>query len=77
MPQTHSKKKPKSMTPQSDLMDFNALCEKLNKSRPFIYYAMKDLGLPAIRLGKRWMFSEAQTDSWLASLPGVNQPTSD
>ena len=74
MPRTYSKKKPKVPTPPSDLMDYNAVCEKLKKSRPFIYHAMKELGLPAIRLGKRWMFSEAQTSNWLASLPGVNQP---
>lgn len=78
MSRTHTKhKRPKAPSPLLDLMDFNALCEKLQKSRPFIYHAMKELGLPAIRLGNRWMFSESQTDAWVASLPGVNQPTAD
>lgn len=58
----------------SDLMDLNTLSVTIHKSRSWIYMAMKDLGLPAHRLGKRWTFSRAEVDEWFRALPGVNLP---
>ena len=67
-------KKP-SPFPPSDLMDITATAAYLNRSRPWIYHAMREMGLPAIRLGRRWMCQKSRVDGWLASQPGVNLPT--
>lgn len=55
-----------------DLLSLNRVCRKLGRSRAWVYMAMRDLGLPAIRLGSRWMFSNAMVDGWLASLASIN-----
>lgn len=73
-PDSGLKQGPIYFTSHSDLRDFNAQCKALGKSRAFVYKAIRELGLPAIRMGNRWMFSKAQTDAWLASLPGMNLP---
>ena len=67
--------KQKPQLPLSDFMDLNAVCSKLNKSRPWVYMAIRDMGLPARRMGSRWVFSNAEVDAWFKGLPGVNLPT--
>lgn len=64
----------KLASPPSDLMDLNETCELLRKSRPFVYMAIRSLGLPARRMGSRWMFSRSETEAWFRSRPGVNVP---
>lgn len=61
--------------PPTDLMDLSSACAYLSKSRPWVYRAMRELNLPAIRLGKRWAFRKSSLDIWLADQPGVNLPT--
>lgn len=59
--------------PPSDLMDFNQLCDYVGKSRPWVYDAMVNKGLPAHRLG-RWAFLKSEIDDWIKSIPGINLP---
>ena len=61
--------------PQSDLMDLTETAAYLNRSRPWVYRAMREMGLPAIRMGKRWMTQKSRIDGWVSSQPGVNLPT--
>ena len=61
-------------SPISDLLDLNATCAKLGKSRPWVYRAVREMGLPARRMGKRWVFSNTEVDAWFKALPGVNLP---
>ena len=62
--------------PPSDMMNISATAAHLNRSRPWVYLAMREMGLPAIRMGKRWMTQRSKIDEWVASQPGVNLPTS-
>ncbi len=70
-----TKRKEPSPYPPSDLMNLTATGVYLNRSRPWLYHAMREMGLPAIRLGRRWMCQKTKIDGWLASQPGVNLPT--
>lgn len=63
-----------SSPPPTDLMDLNAVCSRLTKSRPWVYMAIRDMGLPARRMGSRWVFSKDEIDAWVKALPGVNLP---
>lgn len=67
--------KPLEVNSPSDLMDMTTFSAYIRKSKPWIYRAMRTQGLPAIRMGSRWMFSKTQADAWVRSLPGVNLPT--
>ena len=71
------KKAKKAVDPlvHSDLMDLTTTAAYLNRSRPWVYRAMREMGLPAIRMGKRWMTQKSRIDAWVASQPGVNLPT--
>ncbi len=61
--------------PPTDLMDLNSAAGYLSRSRVWVYRAMRDMDLPALRIGKRWMFQKSKLDQWLTSQPGVNYPT--
>lgn len=58
----------------SDLMDFKTNCAYLNKSRSWLYKAIGKMGLPAHRMGTRWVFRKSEVDAWIRTLPGVNLP---
>lgn len=58
----------------SDLMDLKASCAYLNRSRSWVYRAMSRMGLPAHRMGTRWVFRRLEVDQWILTLPGVNLP---
>jgi len=60
------------LPPPSDLMDLNTVCSILGKSRPWVYQAIREMGLPARRMGKRWIFSNSEVQAWFKALPGVN-----
>lgn len=61
--------------PPSELMDLNTNCAYLNKSRSWVYKAINRMGLPAHRMGTRWVFSKPEVDDWIRALPGVNLPS--
>ena len=67
--------KTQEIIPPSDLMDLSELSAYVRKSKPYLYRAMREQGLPGIRMGQRWMFSKIMVDQWIKALPGVNLPT--
>jgi excisionase family DNA binding protein len=58
---------------QARVLDFQDVADYLGCHRSHVYRLMKDAGLPAVRLGHRWVFLKDQVDAWLESKPAVNQ----
>jgi excisionase family DNA binding protein len=56
----------------SGLLSFPEVMRYLGKSRPHIYTLMRKEGLPARRIGSRWMFERSAVDAWIKSRPGIN-----
>jgi len=61
--------------PAFDLMRIKAAAAFLGWSVSSVYRAMANRGLPARRLGERWVFSRSELYAWVKKQPGINLPT--
>ena len=66
---------PTSGLPPFDLMRMKAAAAFLGWSVSSVYRAMANKGLPARRLGERWVFSRSELSAWVREQPGINLPT--
>ncbi|MBT8342840.1 MAG: helix-turn-helix domain-containing protein [Desulfatitalea sp.] len=47
------------------------ICKYLNVSNETVYKWIDRMGLPAHKVGRRWMFKRAQVDQWVQSGDGA------